>query len=106
MNSVIERDVTDDDILASPEILEGTIYKQRGFITDVDSGEKCEYWLERIPGSEEKVELYDFGTGIIREVDGAIFEMYFKDEDGNWRQVGGGPLPTDEEIWKQQHQMF
>jgi hypothetical protein len=102
---IMHRDVHENEILPGAEILTGKAYKQTGKIEQCDpwgsTGIKVDYWLERIKGTEQKAEFFNWATGDTDEYDAAVFEIYIKDEEDQWQQVADGPLPLDEEAWEE-----
>lgn len=100
MSKAIVRNVEEGEVLLSDEIFAGKVYKQRGVMSDRTSSQRVEYFLERIPGTEERMEIWNIMSGDIEEVDAAHFEIYLKQE-GKWEMVSEGPLPIEKEIYDQ-----
>jgi len=67
---------------------------QQGFLHDTHSGLKAEYWLERIPGTETTADMMNEHGGF-SAVDCAMFEVYLKNDKGQWELEQQGLLPVD-----------
>lgn len=95
-NSVIEKDISKGDVLPARELIQGKAFKQHGNL--IIENETFEYFLERIKGSEDTMEIITPDLSIV-EVDCAIFEVYLKNDLGIWTIAERGVLPTDIDLY-------
>ncbi len=102
VSKTIIRDVVEGDVIPSYDILKARVLKQRGTITG--AGGAMRYFLERVPGTEQKMELMTV-TLDTKLVPAALFEMWFCIE-GEWLLAGNGYLPTDIELYEDEESPF
>lgn len=94
--NIIQKDVTHGDLLPTREIIQGKVTKQRGIMNI--NGERFDYFMERIVGSEAQIEIYTFDGDLV-EVKGALFEVYLHSKDGTWQLIDQGMLPVDIDLY-------
>lgn len=90
---VIDKDVIEGEVIPCEEILTGRAYKQRGKMVSTEG--VFDYYLERVPGSEDKIEIMDKNFNL-KVVDGAEFEFWvFDPTEQEWYMIDGGMAPVE-----------
>lgn len=99
VDMIFENNVDNSHLMPCREVREGKYNFQTGKMIDKwgDPVVTHEYFLEKIPGTEDRRIMYVPDTYTYEDVDVAEFEVYFK-IDGRWVLQSQGPLSMDPDV--------